>query len=44
MKPVKLNVINLEKSEYPGGKSSLCLVVGTTRFPMSSSKRLGRTE
>jgi 2-oxoglutarate ferredoxin oxidoreductase subunit beta len=24
MKPVKLNVINLEKSEYTGGKSSLC--------------------
>ena len=24
MRPVKLNVINLEKSEYTGGKSSLC--------------------
>ena len=39
---VKLNVLNLEKSEYKGGKSSLCPDVDTIRYQISLSKQLGK--
>ena len=42
MSIMKLNVIDLEKSEYTGGKSSLCPAVVTIKFQMSLYKLLGK--
>ena len=41
---IKLNVIDLEKSEYTGGNLRSARVVAMTRFPRSLSKLHGRME